>query len=95
MAAFDALQKGGQLIQVGLFGGELTVPTALMALKMITMRGSFVGTPDDLRSLVELAKRDALPHIPIIDGDLDAGSVQASLDRLTDGGVSGRIVLQA
>jgi propanol-preferring alcohol dehydrogenase len=94
-AAFDALQKGGQLIQVGLFGGELTVPTALMALKMITMRGSFVGTPDDLRSLVELAKRDALPHIPIIDGDLDAGSVQAALDRLTDGGVPGRIVLRA
>ena len=28
-AAFDALRKGGQLVQVGLFGGEFVVPTAL------------------------------------------------------------------
>lgn len=94
-AAFDALQKSGQLVQVGLFGGELTVPTALMALKMITIRGSFVGTPDDLHSLVELAKRDVLPHIPIIEANLDAESVQTSLDRLVEGGVPGRIVLCA
>lgn len=94
-AAFDALQKSGQLVQVGLFGGELTVPTALMALKMVTIRGSFVGTPEDLHSLVELAKRGALPHIPIIEADLDAESVQTSLDRLVEGGVPGRIVLRA
>ncbi|WP_461154616.1 alcohol dehydrogenase [Saccharopolyspora tripterygii] len=94
-AAFDALQKSGQLIQVGLFGGELTVPTALMALKMVTVRGSFVGTPADLRSLVELAKRDALPHIPILEAALNAESVQTSLDRLVEGGVPGRIVLRA
>lgn len=94
-AAFDALQKGGQLVQVGLFGGELTVPTALMALKMVTVRGSFVGTPAELRALVALAKRDALPHIPIIEADLDAASVQTSLDRLAAGGVPGRIVLRS
>lgn len=94
-AAFDALQKAGHLIQVGLFGGELTVPTALMALRMLTVRGSFVGSLEELRSLVELAKRDELPRIPIIDEVLSAESVQSSLDRLTQGGVSGRIVLSA
>lgn len=94
-AAFDALQKAGQLVQVGLFGGELTVPTALMALKMLTVRGSFVGSPEELRSLVELAGRGELPSIPITDAALSAESVQASLDRLTRGGVSGRIVLSA
>lgn len=94
-ATFDALQKSSQLIQVGLFGGEVTVPTALMALKMVTIRGSFVGTPDDLHSLVALAKRGVLPHIPIIEADLNAQSVQTSLDRLVEGGVPGRIVLHA
>lgn len=94
-AAFDALQKSGQLIQIGLFGGELTVPTALMALKMITIRGSFVGTPEELHSLVKLAKRGALPHIPIIEAGFDAETVQTSLDRLVAGGVPGRIVLRA
>ncbi|MDQ0381319.1 alcohol dehydrogenase [Amycolatopsis thermophila] len=94
-AAFDALRKGGRLVQVGLFGGELTVPTALMALKMLTIRGSFVGTPEELRSLVALARRGALPHIPVIDAPLDARSVQDALNRLTRGGVPGRIVLRA
>jgi propanol-preferring alcohol dehydrogenase len=93
-AGFDALRKGGQLVQVGLFGGELTVPTALMALKMVTIGGSFVGTPDELHSLVELAKRGALPHIPIIEAPLDAGTVHRSLDSLEQGGVPGRIVLR-
>lgn len=94
-AAFDSLQKSSQLIQVGLFGGELTVPTALMALKMVTIRGSFVGSPDELHSLMELAKDGVLPHIPIIEAGFDAESVQTSLNRLVDGGVPGRIVLRA
>ncbi|MEV6644376.1 alcohol dehydrogenase [Amycolatopsis sp. NPDC051371] len=93
-AGFDALRKGGHLVQVGLFGGELTVPTALMALKMVTISGSFVGTPDELHSLVELAQCGALPHIPVLDSPLDAESVQRSLDRLEQGGVPGRIVLR-
>ncbi|GAA3790831.1 alcohol dehydrogenase [Amycolatopsis tucumanensis] len=94
-AAFDALRKNGQLVQVGLFGGELTVPTALMALKMITIRGSFVGTPAELSALVDLARRGALPHIPVIDAPLTADSVREALDRLANGGVGGRIVLRA
>src|SRR5690606_33409745 len=47
-AAFDVLSKGGTMVQVGLFGGELTIPTALLALKMITVQGSFVGTLPEL-----------------------------------------------
>ena len=43
-AAFDMLAKGGRMVQVGLFGGEVTIPTALLALKMLTIEGSFVGT---------------------------------------------------
>jgi alcohol dehydrogenase/propanol-preferring alcohol dehydrogenase len=93
--AFDSLRKGGQLVQVGLFGGELTVPTALMALKMLTIRGSFVGNPEELNQLVALAKQDAIPHIPIIDAELSAQSVGESLDKLTHGGVPGRVVLRA
>lgn len=93
-AAFDALRKGGKLVQVGLFGGELVVPTALMALKMLELSGSFVGTLGELRALVDLAKADALPNIPILEHDLDAPSVNAALDRLVQGGVPGRIVLR-
>lgn len=94
-AAFDMLAKGGRMVQVGLFGGEVTIPTALLALKMLTIEGSFVGTLAELRSVVELAKRGELPSIPVLDADLDLAGVRNSLDRLAAGGVTGRIVLAA
>ncbi|MEV6140057.1 alcohol dehydrogenase [Nocardia sp. NPDC051990] len=93
-AAFEALRKGGKLVQVGLFGGELVVPTALMTLKMLELNGSFVGTLDELRAVVALAKSNALPRIPILEYDLDADSVNSALERLAHGGVPGRIVLR-
>lgn len=92
---FDSLRKSGQLLQVGLFGGELTVPNPLMALKMLTVRGSFVGTLDELTRLVAMAKGGTVPRIPVNESELDAAGVQSSLESLTQGGISGRIVLSA
>ena len=43
-SAFEVLAKAGSMIQVGLFGGEVTIPTAMLALRMIRIEGSFVGT---------------------------------------------------
>ncbi len=93
-AAFDMLVKGGRMVQVGLFGGEVTIPTALLALKMIAIEGSFVGTLSELHEVVALAKQGSVPRIPVIDADLDLAGVTDSLDRLTAGGVTGRIVLK-
>ncbi len=93
-AAFDMLAKGGRMVQVGLFGGEVTIPTALLALKMITIEGSFVGTLAELHEVVELAKQGRAPRIPVIDADLDLAGVTDALDRLSAGGVTGRIVLK-
>ncbi|QGU05833.1 alcohol dehydrogenase [Corynebacterium comes] len=94
-AAFDILNKGGVMVQVGLFGGEVTIPTALLALRMIRIEGSFVGTLGQLRELVDIARRGKLPHIPIIERPLSVEEVARALDDLTAGGVSGRIVLTA
>ncbi len=93
--AFDILQKGGRMIQVGLFGGELTVPTVLLTLKSVTIQGSFVGSLNELSELVDLAKTGALPRIPIIEGQLNASEIDTALDKLGNGGVPGRIVLAA
>ncbi len=60
--AFDALRKGGKLIQVGLFGGELTLPLPLMAIRALTVQGSYVGNPKELRELVKLAQDGACPR---------------------------------
>lgn len=46
--AYAALRTAGTLVQVGLFGGEVTQPTALTALRLIRMIGNYVGGLDDL-----------------------------------------------
>ncbi|WP_432825548.1 alcohol dehydrogenase [Dactylosporangium sp. CA-092794] len=93
--AFDSLAKGGRLVQVGLFGGELVIPTPLMPLKVATLQGSYVGSLGELRELVALAKLGSLPRPPILTGVLDRDGVSTSLGRLAAGGVPGRIVLSA
>ncbi|MFF2347030.1 alcohol dehydrogenase [Pseudarthrobacter sp. NPDC058119] len=94
-AAFDILAKAGTMIQVGLFGGEVTIPTAMLALRMIRIEGSFVGTLAQLRDLVKIAKAGKLPSIPVSERSLTAAEVSRALDDLTSGGVAGRIVLTA
>jgi alcohol dehydrogenase/propanol-preferring alcohol dehydrogenase len=91
--AFDALTKGGKLVQVGLFGGELTLPLPLMAMRALTVQGSYVGNPKELRALVELAQGGRLAGIPITREPLR--NADSALRRLHAGQVTGRIVLTA
>lgn len=92
---FDWLAKGGAMIQVGLFGGELVIPTALLAMKMATIRGSFVGNLVELRELVELAKSGQLPRTAVGTGELSLEDVIGTLDALESRKISGRVVLAA
>jgi len=91
--AFDALRKGGKLIQVGLFGGELNLPLPLMAMRALTVQGSYVGNPKELRELVGLAQAGKLPPIPVATEPMR--NADAVLNRLRDGKVTGRVVLVA
>ena len=92
-AAFEALRKGGKLVQVGLFGGELSLPLPLMAMRALTIQGSYVGTPGDLRALVALADAGRLPPLPI--EEVPMPTADAALTRLREGRVTGRLVLRA
>jgi alcohol dehydrogenase/propanol-preferring alcohol dehydrogenase len=91
--AFDALRKGGKLIQVGLFGGELTVPLPVMAMRALTVQGSYVGNPKELRELVALAQAGTLAALPV--EEVPQNQADAALMRLHDGKVTGRLVLRA
>ena len=92
-AAFDALRKGGKLVQVGLFGGELKLPLPLMAIQALTVQGSYVGTPGDLRALVALAQAGTLPALPV--ATVPQSQANEALMRLRDGKVTGRLVLRS
>jgi len=89
--AFDALSKGGKLVQIGLFGGELCVPLPLMPAKALTLQGSYVGGLADIREVIALAKKGLLPPIPLTCRPLEDAS--DALDDLRGGRVSGRVIL--
>ena len=91
--AFGALAKGGKLIQVGLFGGELMLPLPIMAIRALTVQGSYVGNPKELRELVKLAQGGELPALPVT--EVPQSQANDALMRLRDGKVTGRLVLKA
>lgn len=91
--AFGALNKGGKLVQVGLFGGELMLPLPIMAMRALTVRGSYVGNPKELRELVALAQTGSLEALPV--ATVPQSDANAALMRLRDGKVTGRLVLKA
>ena len=92
-AGFDALRKGGKLVQVGLFGGDLTVSLPLMAIRATAIQGSYVGTVPELRELVELAQEGKLEALPV--ATVPQKQANEALMRLRDGKVTGRLVLKA
>jgi alcohol dehydrogenase/propanol-preferring alcohol dehydrogenase len=91
--AFDALGKGGKLIQVGLFGGELTLPLPIMAIRALTVQGSYVGNPKELRELIQLSQQGSLQALPV--ATVPQEQANDALMRLRDGKVTGRLVLKS
>ena len=91
--AFDALRKGGKLVQVGLFGGEMTIPLPLMPIRALTVQGSYVGNVKELRELMGIARSGKIASIPVANEPLR--NADAVLNRLRAGKITGRVVLTA
>ncbi len=90
-AGFASLRQAGTLVLVGLYGRDLSLPLPIMATRAFTVRGSYVGTPKELREVVALVRAGRLPPIPIATTPL--GEAKAALERLKSGAVVGRLVL--
>jgi alcohol dehydrogenase, propanol-preferring len=89
--ATGALAKGGKVVVTGLFGGTLTMPVAMFALKAIAIEGTQTGTLDEARELLAVARDRKLKPPPISERPLAAA--QSALDELRAGQVLGRVVL--
>jgi propanol-preferring alcohol dehydrogenase len=88
---FNAVDKGGTYVVVGLFGGAAPWSLPLIALKSITIRGSYAGSPGEFAQLMELARKGALSPNPTTRYKLD--EAEAVLNRLAEGKIIGRAVL--
>ena len=64
-----------------------------MAMRALTVQGSYVGNPKELRELVALAQSGKVPAIPIT--EVPQNQADDALMRLRAGKVTGRIVLRA
>jgi alcohol dehydrogenase, propanol-preferring len=89
--AVDSLTKGGKLVVVGLFGGDITLPLPFIPMRAMTIQGSYVGSLAEAKELLALVQRTHLPAIPITTHKLDAAD--ATLQALRAGRVIGRAVL--
>jgi len=89
--ALDSLVKGGTLIIVGLFGGDITVPTPSFPLRAITIQGSYVGSLTEMAELLDLVRRKGVPDLPVATRPL--AGVNEALNELKAGKVIGRLVL--
>ncbi|MCX7629277.1 MAG: zinc-binding dehydrogenase, partial [Geminicoccaceae bacterium] len=88
----DSLRpKGGTLVVVGLYGDRLVYPLPLFPLRVLTVRGSYVGTLDDLRDVVRFAREGRLPPLPVTRVPLE--KVNEAMADLAAGRITGRIVL--
>jgi D-arabinose 1-dehydrogenase-like Zn-dependent alcohol dehydrogenase len=86
-----SLRKGGEVVVVGLYGGELKLPIVYLPLRGMGLRGSYVGSLPELKELVGLAQKGTLKPIKVTRQKLSQAS--AALGALKAGEVVGRIVL--
>ncbi len=86
-----ALRKGGRYVLVGLHGGELKHPLPPIAQRAIGIVGSYVGSLQELKEVVALAKKGKLKPMPV--ETRPAQEVNGALDDLQAGRVVGRVVL--
>jgi D-arabinose 1-dehydrogenase-like Zn-dependent alcohol dehydrogenase len=88
----NTLRKGGRLVCVGLFGGVASISPTAVAMKTLSVMGSYVGSLKDLRELLEIGQSGILGDLPISVRPLaDADRV---LSELRTGAVRGRVVLR-
>jgi D-arabinose 1-dehydrogenase-like Zn-dependent alcohol dehydrogenase len=88
----DSLAKGGKYVIVGLYGGDLTVSLPPIAMRAVTIQGSYVGSVPEMAELMELVKRTGLPDVPVATRPLS--QVNEAMADLRAGKIVGRVVLQ-
>lgn len=88
----SVLRKGGRLVVVGLYGGQLTLPLPFLPMQARIIEGNYVGSPADMGELMELVRAGRIPPIRVT--ERPAAEAGAVLDEFKAGAVVGRVVLR-
>lgn len=88
---FNTLTKAGKYVIVGLHGGTFKSPLPKLPQLALTVAGSYVGSCNDLKELMELVKAGKVKSVPITERPLEK-AYDTVID-LLEGNVVGRVVL--
>ncbi len=90
--AMRLVNKGGTVVVVGLFGGEMKYPIPMLAQREVALVGSYVSSLPDAKEMMELVKaKGGIGEVSISTRPMNEAS--AALDDLRAGKVTGRVVL--
>ena len=89
--ALGACVRGGTVVVVGLFGGSMELSTALLPMRNLSLRGSYVGSLTEMQELLGLMQRGGIPFVPTERRPLHQAN--KALDDLAAGKVYGRVML--
>jgi D-arabinose 1-dehydrogenase-like Zn-dependent alcohol dehydrogenase len=88
--SLQAVGKGGTVLVVGLFGGRLPLATALLPMRNITLRGSYVGSLAEMRELLALLQQQPLLNVPLF--QVPMAELNERLDEMRAGKLIGRAI---
>lgn len=89
---FGVLRKAGKLVCVGLFGGATPVSPAMVAMKAISVQGSYVGSLAEMHEVMAIARQGKLPGLPLTTRPMSEAA--AAMTDLKAGRIRGRTILQ-
>lgn len=87
----DALRRGGSYVAVGLYGGQISMPTLALPARDIALRGSYVGTLSEMHELMGLVRAGKVDPIPVETRPMS--KVNETLQDLMAGRIVGRVVV--
>lgn len=80
------------MVVVGLFGGAMPLSIPMLPLKALTISGSFVGSLQDMKAMMELVHEGKIKPIKITEKPMSCA--HQTLTDLRDGNIVGRVVLK-
>ena len=88
---YELLDRAGKMVVVGLFGGAMQMSVPLLPMRAVTLQGSYIGSPAELRELIALVRKNGglgmrVDRRPLAEAD-------QALQDLRAGRVVGRVVL--
>jgi D-arabinose 1-dehydrogenase-like Zn-dependent alcohol dehydrogenase len=90
--AVSAVARGGKIVVSGLMGGNFSLPMVQWVYKRMTIEGFMVGTLEEARELMALARAGKIKPTPMKEEPM--ADVQKWIEELRAGKVVGRIVLK-